>query len=178
LDRRRTIAPQGKEAFVATESEGTRGIDAVTDYLDSQGVRYEVIEHRQTFTAVAEARAAGVAADDAAKTVALRDDRGYRLAVIPASDRLDLRKVREVLGNGEHLRLATEDEMAADFDAFEVGALPPFGPMLPAPEIVDRRLVDHARVLCSGGDHRHSILVDPKEIVRLADPQVADICED
>jgi Ala-tRNA(Pro) deacylase len=163
---------------MATKSEGSRGIDAVAEYLDSQGVRYEVVEHRQTFTAAAEARAAGVATDDAAKTIALRDEAGYRLAVIPASQRLDLHKVRELVGGGEQLRLATEDEMAGDFGDYELGALPPFGQMLPAPEMIDRQLLDHDRILCSGGDHRHSVLVDPKEIIRLADPQVADICED
>jgi Ala-tRNA(Pro) deacylase len=162
---------------MATESEAGRGIDAVAAYLDSQGVQYEVIEHRQAFTAAAEARAAGVEADDAAKTLALRDEAGYRLAVIPASERLDLQKVRELLGNDEQLRLASEDEMGADFGAFELGALPPFGSMLGAPEVIDRRLLDHDRILCSGGDHRHSVLVDPKEIVRVADPDVADICE-
>lgn len=163
---------------MATESGAFSGIDAVAQYLDSQGVRYEVIEHRQAFTAAAEARASGIDADDAAKTVALRDEAGYRLAVIPASQRLDLHKVRELVGGGEDLRLATEDEMAGDFGSFELGALPPFGQMLPAPEMMDRRLLDHDRILCSGGDHRHSVLVDPKEIVRVATPQVADICED
>jgi Ala-tRNA(Pro) deacylase len=154
------------------------GIAAVVRYLDDQGVRHEIIEHRTTHTAVAEARAAGVPPEDAAKTIALRDEQGYRLAVIPASARLDLGKVRALLGAGKALRLATEEEMASDFEDFEVGALPPFGPLLPAAEILDRRLLEHERILCSGGDHRHGVLVDPREIVRVADPRVADVCED
>ena len=35
------------------------GIAAVTAFLDSHGVRHEVVEHRPTFSAAAEARAAG-----------------------------------------------------------------------------------------------------------------------
>lgn len=154
------------------------GIDAVARFLDEQGVSCEVVEHRQTFTAVAEARAAGVSSEHAAKTVMLHDDGGYRIAVLPAADRLDIAKLRMLLEGAGHLRLATEDEMRSDFEMFEVGALPPFGPMLPAPEIIDRRLLDHDRILCSGGDHRHSLLLDPKEIVRVAEPQIADICEE
>ena len=154
------------------------GIDAVARFLDEQGVSCEVVEHRQTFTAAAEARAAGVPPDHAAKTVMLHDDEGYRMAVLPASDRLDVARLRTLLEGVAHLRLATEDEMRSDFGMFEVGAVPPFGPMLKAPEIIDRRLLDHDRILCSGGDHRHSLLVDPKEIVRVAQPQVADICEE
>src|SRR2546426_1129105 len=145
-------------------NEGS-GLEAVTRYLDEQDVDYEVVEHQAAYTAADEAHAAGVPADDAAKTIALRDGDRYRLAVLPASERLDLHKVRELLGAGSSLRLATEDEMAQDFPAFEVGALPPIGPLLPAPEILDRRLLQHERVLCSGGDHRHGLLIDPNDLI-------------
>jgi Ala-tRNA(Pro) deacylase len=154
------------------------GIDAVVGYLDEHGVRYEVVEHRITYTAAAEARAAGVPPGDVAKSVLLHDEKGYRLAVVPASERLDLRKARELFGSGRSLRLATEEEMAADFGSFEVGALPPIGPMLPAPEVLDRRLLDHERVLFAGGDHRHGVLIDPNDLVQLTQAKVADICEE
>lgn len=161
----------------STESEA-RGIDAVVRYLGEHGVGHEVVDHAETFSASEEARAAGVAPDHAAKTVVLREDDAYRLAVLPASERLDLHKAREALDGGSHLRLATEREMADDFGAFEVGALPPLGPMLPAPEVIDRRLTGHERILCSGGDHRHSVLLDPNELARDTGATIADICED
>ena len=153
------------------------GIDAVVRFLDEKGVDCEVVEHRQTFTAVAEGRAAGVAPDHVAKTVLLHADGGYCMAVLPASDRLDVGRLRDLLEDAGHLRLATEDEMRHDFEMFDVGAVPPFGPMLEAPEVMDERLLEFDRILCSGGDHRHSLLVDPRDIVRVAQPKVADICE-
>ena len=161
----------------SAQSEAS-GIDAVVRYLDEHGVKFEVVDHEATFSASEEARAAGIAPDHAAKTVVLREDDGYRLAVLPASERLDLRKAREALDAGSHLRLATEREMEEDFGAFEVGALPPLGPMLPAPEVIDRRLTEHERILCSGGDHRHSVLLDPNELARDTGATLADICED
>ncbi len=158
--------------------EDGRGIEVLTRFLEERGVAFETVEHEQTFAATAEAEAAGVPSDHAAKTMLLRDGDEYRLAVIPASRRLDLHKAREVLEASGRLRLATEEEMGADFKAFDVGAFPPFGPLLPAPEVVDRRLLDHDRILCTGGDHTHSVLLDPNEIVRVADAKVADVCED
>jgi len=146
-------------------------------YLDDHQIAYELLEHEERFSAAAEARAAGVTPDNAAKSVLLKDREDYRLAVIPASERLDLKKLRDLLDSRE-LRLATEQEMAADFPSFEVGALPPLGPMLNVPEVIDQRLLDHGRVLCNAGDHRHSILLDPRGIVGLADARVGDICED
>jgi Ala-tRNA(Pro) deacylase len=160
-----------------TESEA-HGIDLVRRYLEEQGVAHEVVDHEETMSAAQEAKAAGVPPDHAAKTIVLRDGSEYRLAVIPASSRLDLRKAREALDASAHLRLASEPEMEADFASFEVGALPPLGPMLPAPEALDTRLMNHERILCSGGDHRHSVLVDPRELARLGDATVADVCED
>ena len=154
-------------------------IERTTRHLDDQGIAYEMVEHEQAFGAASEATASGVPPDNAAKSVLLHDEEGYRLAVILASDRLDLRKLGELLDTRKaKLRLATEEEMRADFPDFELGAIPPFGEMLPAPEIVDRQVLDHDRVLCNGGDHTHSVLLDPKEIVRAADARVADICEE
>jgi Ala-tRNA(Pro) deacylase len=152
--------------------------NALTRYLDEQGVAYEVVEHGERFTAASEARASGIEPEDAAKEVMLRRGEEYVLAVVPASERLDAKKAAKLLGEEEEPRLATEQEIGADFAQFELGALPPFGPILEVEQIVDQRLLDHEQVLCSGGDHRHSVKVDPKEMVRLADAQVGDLVED
>jgi Ala-tRNA(Pro) deacylase len=163
---------------MATTESDAHGIDLVHGYLDERAVAHEVVDHEQTFSAAAEAKASGVPPDHAAKTMVLRDGDQYRLAVIPASHRLDLHKAREVLDASGRLRLASEGEMEADFASFEVGALPPLGPMLPATEVLDMRLMDHERILCSGGDHRHSVLVDPRDLARVTEAKVSDVCED
>ena len=156
-----------------------RPIDRTTRHLDGLGVEYEVVEHEQAFSAASEAAASGVRPDNAAKSILLHDGDDYRLIVIQASDRLDLGKVRDLLDTARaKLRLVTEDEMAADFPQFELGAIPPLGEMLPAPEIVDRRVLEHDRVLCNGGDHTHSVVLDPNDIVRASSAQVADVCEE
>ena len=153
------------------------GQTAVTEFLEREAIPYEVVEHERTESAAAEARAAGLPPSDVAKTVVVRDEEGVRLAVIPASERLDMHKLKEELGS-RGLRLLTEQEMAEEFGDFEVGAVPPFGPMLHALELVDRRLLDHERVMCSAGDHEHGVLLDPHDLVRAAQARVADICAD
>ena len=153
------------------------GIDVVTTFLDGTGVGYEVLEHRPTFSAATEARAAGAEPREAAKTLALHDHDGYRMAVIPATHRLDLHRVREVLGASSHLRLATEAELEQDFAMFDVGAMPPLGPMMPMPEVIDVHLLYHEQILCAGGDHRHALRIDPRDLLRVCEPRVAAICE-
>jgi prolyl-tRNA editing enzyme YbaK/EbsC (Cys-tRNA(Pro) deacylase) len=42
--------------------------------------------------------------------------------------------------------------------------------------IVDPRLLTYNRVLCSGGDHRHSVLLDTMDLVRASRALVTDVC--
>ena len=154
------------------------GVESVTAYLDEHSANYQLVEHAERFTAAAEAQAAGIEPGDAAKDLILRDGESYVMAVIPASQRLDLGKARQLLEAGKSLRLATEDEIGRDFERFEVGAIPPFGPLHGIPQIVDRRLLEHDRVLCSAGDHAHGLLLEPDEIVRVAGARVGDLCEE
>jgi Ala-tRNA(Pro) deacylase len=153
-----------------------QGIQAVTDVLARRGVSFEVVEHDPTYAAAAEARATAADPEATAKTVVLHDRDGYRLAVVPASERLDVRRARDLLGASHHLRLATERELREDFPAFEVGATPPFGTAR-LPEVVDVRLLRHERIVCAGGEHRCSVLIDAVDLLRIAEPRVADICE-
>jgi Ala-tRNA(Pro) deacylase len=156
----------------------TTGTGAIVEFLDGAGIGYELVEHEPVMSAAGEARVAHVPPDQVAKTVVLHDGSAYVIAAIPASERLDLHKLRELLGATRQLRLADEDEIARDFPSLEVGAVPPFGPMVPAAEVIDRALLEQERILCPAGDHRHSVLVDPREVVRITAASTADICAD
>jgi Ala-tRNA(Pro) deacylase len=148
------------------------GVAVVTRFLEQAG-----IEHEPTYSTLAEAEAVHADPRHTAKTLALHDHAGWRIAVLPANHRLDLDRARRLLGASRHLRLASEEEMAVAFPAFDVGALPAVGPMLPLPEVIDVRLLYRDRVVCAGGDHRHAIRLDPRDLIRLAEPRVGDICE-
>jgi prolyl-tRNA editing enzyme YbaK/EbsC (Cys-tRNA(Pro) deacylase) len=174
--RRLVSDARDEEVEMTQQADHEAAIGLVTAHLEELGIPYEVIEHPRRYTAADEARAAGVTPDNAAKAVLLRGPEGFRLAVVPASERVDMHKLRALLEAGKELRLASEAEMATEFPGFELGAIPPLGAMLPAAEIVDRRLLDHERVLCNGGDHEHSVLLDPRDLVRVSSAVEADIC--
>jgi Ala-tRNA(Pro) deacylase len=156
----------------------TTGFEAIVGFLDGVAIPYELLEHSKVTSAAAEARVAHIPPEQVAKTVVLHDGSAYVIVAIAASDRLDLHKLREWLGATHRLRLASETEIARDFPTLEVGAVPPFGPMLPAAEVIDRALVAQERILCPAGDHRHSVLVDPADVVRITGAATADIRED
>jgi Ala-tRNA(Pro) deacylase len=147
----------------------------LTSYLRDHGVSFDVIEHPRSESAAAEARAAQLPEEQTAKTVVLHTPAGYRFAIIAASDRLDLHKAADALELRRHdLRFADEADMAADFPRYEVGAIPPIGPDTPA-ELIDLRLLDYGRVLCPAGDHEHSLLIDPADIVGATGGRTVDV---
>lgn len=153
-------------------------VEAVTRHLEEEGVEFEVIEHEPTMTAMAEAHAAHVPPDGVAKTLVVHADGGYVLAVIPASERLDLKKVRAALSDEPKVNLASEAEMEADFPNYELGAVPPFGELMQNRELVDQRLLEHDKIVCTAGARNRSLLVGIGDVVRLADAQVVDLCQD
>lgn len=148
----------------------------VVHHLEESGIDHEVVRHPPAFTAADEARDYGAPAHRVVKTIALRSGDADVLVAIPASERLDIHRVRQLLADPS-ARLATEEEMAVSFPGLEPGALPPFGGILPVPELIDRRLLSCTWVLANGGDHRHSLRVSPLAIVHLSRARVVDICE-
>ena len=137
----------------------------VTEHLAGRGVAFEVIPHRRAFTSLQEARELGVTADEVVKTVALRSGGKYVLAVLPASRRLELRLVRETLGD-PGVRLASEAELQADFPGYELGALPPLGSLLGVPLLVDPEVLDHEVVVFAAGTETESVRVVTAELFR------------
>jgi Ala-tRNA(Pro) deacylase len=165
--------PEGGPGGVAPKD-----VAAIVEFLEGEGIEYELVEHARVTSAAAEARATDRPQQQVAKTVVVHDRGAYMITAVPADHRLDLHKLRELLDATRELRLASEQEIAQDFPSLEVGAVPPFGPMVPAATVIDKRLLDQERILCPAGDHTHSVLVDPRDILRATQARSADICED
>ena len=151
----------------------------LTRVLDDAGAEYEVLHHGHTERAVEEAEALGLDAAEVAKTLIARTPEGHLRARVPAAERIDLRKLREVVGGSkDDVQLATETEMAHDYPEFALGAVPPLGGTRNDPVIVDRRLAEHEWLVFEAGTHDESVRIRTKDLLRIAQAQTADLCED
>jgi Ala-tRNA(Pro) deacylase len=148
----------------------------LTRVLDLAHADYELIEHPRTETAAAEANALGVSSAEVAKTVVLATPAGHVRAVLPASERLDLHRVRELLGEGKAVQLVSEEELARAYPMFELGAVPPLGGPSD-PVLVDRRTAERESVIVEAGTHRESLFLKTADLLALTDARVAEICE-
>ena len=163
----------------ALRSFGREGGAAVSEVLDRSGVSYERLPHAHTESAAAEADALGMALDEVAKTLVVQTAEGNLRAVVPASCRIDLRKVRAVVGGSKKkLHLLSEEALADAYGEFELGAVPPFGGPEGDRVIVDRRVAELESVVLEAGSHDESVRLKTSDLVGLTKADVADICQD
>lgn len=127
----------------------------ISAYLAEQDADFDIIDHPHSSTSVESAQLAHIPGDRIAKSVVLADERGYLLAVLPASCKLDLGELHRL--TNRNLGLVTEYELGALFDDCEPGAVPPFGNVYDIDTIVDESLVEQSDIYFEAGDHERLI---------------------
>ena len=148
---------------------------ALVEPLREQGLELELLPHRRTMRAVAEARALGVLVQTVAKTLIARDEEGRCIrAVVPASARLSVERLAAAVDVAS-VRLLTESELVSTYPQFELGAVPPFGGPAGDLVVVDRRLAECDHVVFEAGVHDTSLRLRTEDLLKVADAQVADI---
>jgi Ala-tRNA(Pro) deacylase len=153
-----------------------RGDEIVAEFLKSQGVSAELIPHARVDPALAEARALGVPPGEVAKTVVLRTSGGFVRALLPATERLDVRKAREAIEAPAGVRLATEEELRREYPEFGVGAVPPFGGARRDPVVVDTSFRRLDSVIVEAGVADGSVRLRVADALAvLGDPALADL---
>jgi Ala-tRNA(Pro) deacylase len=138
---------------------------SVQNCLAREGVHYDMIAHERTRDSNHTAQAAHIPGDRLAKCVMLEDDKGYLMAVIPASRKVDLGAVHRQLNRA--LGLVTDRELVELFKDCEPGALPPLGLAYGIDAILDQSLVDAPDIYFEAGDHQALVHVSGSEFLKL-----------
>jgi Ala-tRNA(Pro) deacylase len=143
-----------------------------TEYLDQVSAKYEITEHRPTFTAQRMAQAEHVHGMNVAKPVVVSAEGKNYMCVLPACCRIDFEALGNVLGV-ETVELVDELTLSKLFVDCEIGAEPPFGSLYGLQTIMDDRLELDDYIIFQGGSHRKSIKMDMAEYKRIEKPTVA-----
>ena len=142
--------------------------------LTHEGIRPEVLPHREVYTAQERAAVCHIPGRFLAKVVVVRDGEWHALAVLPATARLDLVKLRELTGR-PGLSLATETEMADLFPDCDVGAMPPVGHLYGLHVYLDRALADQPDIVFEAGTHREEVRIPMREYLRIERPSIVSL---
>jgi Ala-tRNA(Pro) deacylase len=131
---------------------------SVVRVLADHGTEYDLVSHPKSFSSIENANAAHVPDDHIAKGVLLKDRSGYLLAVIPASEWVDLVRLQTELGRD--MILAHENEVDRLFTDCSPGAVPPLGEGYGLEMVLDTSLTSLSSVYFEGGDHQHLVRLD------------------
>ena len=148
--------------------------EKLAEYLESQGVQYTVIEHHApVYTAQEIAASTHIPGKQLAKTVMIEVDGGLAMAVIPASQRVNLNRLKELVGAGK-VELASEQEFRNKFPDCQVGAMPPFGNLYGIPVYAAQDLAEEIEIAFCAGSHTELVRMAFSDFKRLAEPKILD----
>ena len=142
-------------------------------YLSENGVPFKVMTHSRAYTMPEVAAALHVPGKQVAKVVMVKADEQIIMAVIPSPYRLNLAKVRNLVGAKE-VSLAKESDFASLFPDCAAGAMPPFGNLYDVPIYIDRALTEKESIVFRIGTHQHTMRVAYADFARLAQPTVGE----
>lgn len=128
------------------------------EFLDLNGVEYDMLMHRHTDSSINSAHAAHIPEGQVAKPIILEDAQGYIMAVIPANSHVKIRELNKLLDR--NMGLATENEIPALFKDCEPGAIPPVGLAYGMETIVDNALDVCSDIFFEAGNHEQLVHMD------------------
>lgn len=140
--------------------------------LEQSKTDFEAIEHKVVYTGFDLAQTTKAALGEVLKTVLVKGEQGYTLAVLPASRMLDFKKLAKAL-NSKKLDIAKEAVMKKDFSV-EPGSMTPFGVLYQLPVLLDKSALKAKTVVARAGSFQDSVRLKVRDLVALASAQMAD----
>ncbi len=157
----------------------------IIKYLDAAGYKYEVIEHKTTYTAWDTAQTAQkhqlkkkIKTEEIAKALVMKTDKNYVLALLSASKKLDKKKLLKVINinlkkqqekMAKSLNFAKEVWMKKNMPG-KVGATPPFREIVKLDIYMDNLLARQKNIYAGSGEYEYSIKLSAKQYLKIEQP--------
>ncbi|MCA9477594.1 MAG: hypothetical protein KC535_00420 [Nanoarchaeota archaeon] len=153
-------------------------LEQIKKLFDDENISYKHLTHD---TIPRDSKGAsllrGTTHEHGAKAIVLQTKSGaFFQAVVPAHQRISLKKLKKILGE-KNVSLAHPQEVLSLSDCV-VGSVPPFGSLWNIRVFVDRSLLDIDQVIFSAGTLEDSILVSPQALVEINRAEVVDILKE
>lgn len=149
-------------------------VQRLVDYLNQNHTYYSTIKHEAAYTSLSSAKAANISGKEMVKSLLLKVDGSYILAVLPSHEKLDFRKVKEVTGS-RTAALAEEEDLEDLFPDCSPGAIPPLGNLYHIPVITDSDVLEISDLYFEPGSHREVMKMHLNDYLKLTHPRIAHI---
>lgn len=152
-------------------------VQRLVDFLNQNHAYYSTIKHKAAYTSLTSAKAAHIPGKEMIKSLLLKLDGSYTLAVLPSEERVDFRKVKEITGS-KTVYLAGEEDLEELFPDCSPGAIPPLGNLYHVPVITDSDVLKIEDLYFEPGSHREVMKMHLTDYLKLAHPRIAQIHRD
>jgi Ala-tRNA(Pro) deacylase len=144
--------------------------------LQERGVAFRETRHQLAFTAQEVAQSEHISGHRLAKVVVVLVEGQPVELVLPASRRVSLDKLQEMLGTSQ-VRLASEAEMDRIFSDVETGAIPALRHWENVDVIMDEAMKVEGSISLQGGTHEDTVELDFHDWYRIVSPRVGAFTE-
>lgn len=142
----------------------------LVNYLEKNRIKYEPMAHKTVYTVYDLAQTTGLKLSEIAKTLVIKVDKGYVLAVLSASQRLDFNKLKKI-AKAKKIEIAKERVMKGVFK-IKPGTITPFGSLYKVPVYFEKGLTKIKKVVVGGGSYIDSIRIKTSDFMKLEKPAV------
>ncbi len=146
------------------------------DFLDENHIKYVTMIHSKAYTAQEIAAILHVPGKSFAKTVILKADGKFVMAVLPATHRINLDLFKQV-AHAHEVEMATEEEFEKLFPGCEIGAMPAIGRIYELPTYVDSSLTRNEDICFNATTHSEVIKMKYPDYERLTEPIIGTFAE-
>ncbi|MGE5698809.1 MAG: aminoacyl-tRNA deacylase [Deltaproteobacteria bacterium] len=142
-------------------------------HLEERKIPFKATTHPEAFTAQQSAQAAHVPGRAFAKSVMVNVDGKIWMAVVPATQRVDLGRLQKCLG-AKKARLSSEAEFSPLFVDCDLGAMPIFGSLYGVPVLVSHELTENEEIAFTAGTHRDIVRMRVSDFLAAEQPRVCE----
>lgn len=143
-------------------------------YLERAGRKFEVLAHKTVYTAYDLAATLKEKLDAIGKALLVKTDKGFVVVVVPASKRIDFKKLKKALGV-KSVSLPTEEVVAKLLKGATMSA---FGALHELETWVDKNLAKAKHgVVLQAGSFTDAVRMKAKDFIEMEKATVADLAE-
>ncbi|MGE5682856.1 MAG: aminoacyl-tRNA deacylase [Bacillota bacterium] len=146
-------------------------VKKLKEFLDRNKIKYISIKHSPAFTAQEIAQSAHIPGKNLAKTVMVKINGKFAMAVLPAKYLVDIDLLKDATGTDD-VELAGEKEFKDLFPECEIGAMPPFGNLYNMPVYVAEALSKDKEIAFNAGSHTELIKLSFEDFERMVKPRI------
>ncbi len=140
-------------------------------YLDSVGIKHDILEHRTVYTAIDAAATLRKKINEIAKSLLVKADRDYYIVILPADHNLDFKKLSKLITKETGKKIKTikipAEKIMNKALKLKSGTLSAFGSIHNLPVIMEKKLEKIKKAIFPSGSYNHSVEMAAKDFAQI-----------